>query len=75
MASLVLHDINITDLSGHTFTIRLHWDVSFMKCQICAHYEEIYKTDFCNEKGITIHEFNTNNNYRSAWYNSDYYKQ
>ena len=66
--------LNITDMSGHTFSIKLHWDIVIMKCHICAHYEEIYKNDFCNEKGITRQEFNTNNNYRYEWYNTDYYK-
>ena len=46
-------DINITDLSGHTFTIKLNWDICIMKQEIARHYEEQYKTNFCNEKGIT----------------------
>ena len=67
--------LNITDMSGHTFTIKLHWDICIMTCQIAQHYEDKYKTDFCNDKGITLHEFNKpNNEYRWEWYKSDYYK-
>ena len=29
---------------------------------------------FCNDKDITTHEFNTNNDYRWEWYKSGYYK-
>ena len=67
-------DIIITDLSGHTFTIKLNWDIVAMKCDISEHYEEKYKTCFCNEKGMTIHEFNNSDNYRQEWYKSEYYK-
>ena len=67
--------INITELSGHTFTIKLHWDICIMKCQIAQHYEDKYKNDFCNDKGITVHELNeTSYSYRWEWYKSDYYK-
>lgn len=66
--------LNITDMSGHTFTIRLCWDVCLMKCLIAQHYEDKYKNDFCNDKGITIRDFNRNEKYRWEWYNSDYYK-
>ena len=79
-------DINITDLSGHTFTIKLNWDICearnlglnkfiFMKLQIARHYEEQYKTNFCNEKGIAKHEFHTTQTYFYEWINSDYYKK
>ena len=79
-------DINITDFSGNTFTIKLKWDICearhsglnkfiFMKLQIARHYEEQYKTNFCNEKGITKDELYTNNTYRYEWINSDYYKK
>ena len=67
-------NIDITDMSGHTFCIRLCWDVCLMKCQIAQHYEDKYKNDFCNGKGITIRDFNRNKKYRWEWYNSDYYK-
>jgi len=68
-------DINITDMSGHTFCIKLCWDVCLMKCQIAQHYEDKYKTDFCNDKGITTHELNkTSYSYHWEWYKSDYYK-
>ena len=39
------------------------------------HYEEQYKTNFCNEKGIAIHEFHTTQTYFYEWINSDYYKK
>ena len=79
-------DINITDFSGNTFTIKLKWDICearhsglnkfiFMKLQIARHYEEQYKTNFCNEKGIAIHEFHTTQTYFYEWINSDYYKK
>ena len=66
--------LNITDMSGHTFCIRLCWDACLMKCQIAQLYEGKYKNDFCNDKGITIRDFNRNEKYRWEWYNSDYYK-
>ena len=67
-------DIIITDLSGHSFTIKLNWDICIMKCEIIQHYEDKYKNDFCNEKGITKHEFDTSINYRCEWFKSDSYK-
>ena len=71
------HDIHITDLSGHTFTIELHWDIVFMKCQSCAHYEEVYiKMISVMKRGITRYDFMTQyNEYRYEWYNSDHIKK
>lgn len=69
-------DINITDMSGHTFTIKLHWDICIMTCQIAQHYEDKFKTEFCKEKGIAQNELNCDYNSKFCWewYNSDYYK-
>ena len=47
-------DINITDMSGHTFSIKIHWDVCLMKCQIAQHYEDNYTNEMCNDKGMNI---------------------
>ena len=66
-------DINITDISGHTFSICFNYDLLVMKCQILTHYETYYKTKFCNEKQITIHDFNRKTDYQNEWYKSDYY--
>ena len=66
-------DINITDLSGHTFTIKLNWDIGIMKCQVAGHYDEQYTTNFCNEKGITKDELYTTQKYLYEFINSDYF--
>ena len=37
--------INITDLSGHTFSIRLNWDIGAMLDGISKHYDDKFKND------------------------------
>ena len=58
--------VNPADMPSHTFSIKLWWDVCLMKCQIAQHYEDKYKNNFCNDKGITSHEFNKPN-YDYRW--------
>ena len=62
-------DINITDLSGRTFTIKLNLGICLMKWQIAHHYEEKYKHEFCKENGVALHELGTNCTYKYDWYN------
>ena len=49
--------INIIDMSGCSFIIKLHWDICIMKQNISAHYEDKLKHDFCNENNIAKTDF------------------
>ena len=65
--------INITDLSGHTFTIKLNWDIGAMKDSISIYYDTKFKNNFLLDNDITQNEFNTNRKHRLEWYNSHHY--
>ena len=64
--------LNITDMSGHTFTIRLCWDVCLMKCLIAQHYEDKYKNDFLLENNLTHRDMIKHMN---KYFSSYYYKR
>ena len=42
-------DMNISDLSGHTFTIELKRNIENMKCDIANYYEDKFENDFLLE--------------------------
>ena len=50
-------DINITDLSGHTFTIKLNWDIGAMRDSISIYYDNKFKNDFLVENNLTDRDF------------------
>ena len=62
-------------MSGHTFNIDFNYDLVVMKCRILTHYDKYYTTKYCNEKGITIHEFYINTDYQNELYQSNYYSK
>ena len=64
-------DINITDLSGHTFTIKLNWDIGAMKDSISIYYDNKFKNDFLLENNLTDGYLNNLDKY----FKSDYYKK
>ena len=65
-------DINITDLSGHTFTIKLNWDIGAMKDSISIYYDNKFKNDFLLENNLTNRDM-----IKHFWkyIKSDYYKK
>ena len=65
-------DIIITDMTGHSFTIKLNWDLRAMKDSISIHYDNKFKHEFCIEKGITKRDFIT---HTVEYYKSEYYKK
>ena len=65
-------DINITDLSGHTFTIKLNWDIGAMKDSISIYYDNKFKKDFLLENNLTSRDMI---NHLSDYFKSDYYKK
>ena len=65
-------DINITDLSGHTFTIKLNWDIGAMKDSISIYYDNKFKNDFLLENNLTNRDMI---NHFNKYIKSDYYKK
>ena len=65
-------DINITDLSGHTFTIKLNWDIGAMKDSISIYYDNKFKNDFLLENNLTNRDMI---NHFGKYIKSDYYKK
>ena len=65
-------DINITDLSGHTFTIKLNWYIPAMKEDIAFYYCHKFKNDFLLENNLTNRDMI---NHFNKYINSDYYKK
>ena len=65
-------DINITDLSGHTFTIKLNWDIGAMKDSISIYYDNKFKNDFLLENNLTARDMI---NHFNKYIKSDYYKK
>ena len=46
-------DIIITDMIGHSFTIKLNWDICIMKQQISKYYEEKIKNEYLIKRNIS----------------------
>ena len=65
-------DINITDMSGHTFTIKLNWDIGAMKDSISIYYDKKFRNDFLLENNLTDRDM-TKHMYK--YFNSEYYKK
>ena len=65
-------DIDITDLSGHTFTIELNWDIGAMKDSISIYYDNKFKNDFLLENNLTNRDMI---NHFGKYIKSDYYKK
>ena len=65
-------DINITDLSGHTFTIKLNWDIGAMKDSISIYYDNKFKNEFLLENNLTNRDMI---NHFHKYIKSDYYKK
>ena len=65
-------DINITDLSGHTFSIKLNWDIDAMKDSISIYYDNKFRTDFLLENNLTSRDMM---NHLGDYFKSDYYKK
>ena len=65
-------DINITDLSGHTFTIKLNWDIGAMKDSISIYCDNKFKNDFLLENNLTNRDMI---NHFGKYIKSDYYKK
>ena len=65
-------DIIITDLCGHTFTIKLNWDIGAMKDSISIHYDKKFKNEFLLENNLTTRDMI---NHFNKYIKSDYYKK
>lgn len=65
-------DIDITDLSGHTFSIKLNWDIDAMKDSISIYYDNKFRTDFLLENNLTSRDMM---NHLGDYFKSDYYKK
>ena len=65
-------DMIITDLSGHTFTIQLNWDIGAMKDSISIYYDKKLKNDFLLENNLTTRDMI---NHFNKHIKSDYYKK
>ena len=65
-------DIIITDLCGHTFTIKLNWDIGAMKDSISIHYDKKFKNEFLLENNLTTSDMI---NHFNKYIKSDYYKK
>ena len=66
-------DIIITDMIGHSFTIKLNWDICIMKQQISKYYEEKIKNEYLIKRNISKKEFYENRNISFRWYQSEDY--
>ena len=64
--------LNITDMSGHTFTIKLHWDIGAMKDSISIYYDNKFRNDFLLENNLTHRDMIKHMN---KYLSSDYYKK
>ena len=64
--------INITDMSGHTFSINLNWDIGAMKDSISIYYDNKFKNDFLLENNLTGRDMIKHVN---KYFNSEYYKK
>lgn len=65
-------DINITDLSGHTFTIKLNLDIGAMKNSISNYYDNKFKDEFLLENNLTYYDLLKDFH---KYFISDYYKK
>lgn len=65
-------DINIMGLSGHTFTIKLNWDIGAMKDSISNYYDNKFRNDFLLENNLTDRDMRKHMN---KYLNSEYYKK
>ena len=66
-------DIIITDLCGHTFTIKLNWDIGAMKDSISIHYDKKFKNEFLLENNLTTSDSFYLKIFK--YIKSDYYKK
>ena len=65
-------DMIITDLSGHTFTIKLNWDIGAMKGSISIYYDKKLKNEFLLANTLTTRDMI---NHFNKYIKSDYYKK
>ena len=68
-------DIIITDMTGHSFTIKLNWDICIMKQSISAHYEIKLFKDFLHINNISKKEYRDSSNHMFKWMESELYKR
>lgn len=64
--------VNITDISGHTFSINLNWDIGAMKDSISIYYDNKFRNDFLLENNLTDRDMRKHMN---KYFNSEYYKK
>ena len=64
--------INITDMSGHTFTVKLNWDIGAMKDSISIYYDNKFRNDFLLENNLIDRDMRK---HMSKYLNSEYYKK
>ena len=63
-------DINITDLSGHTFPIKFNLDIGAMKDSIAIYYDGKFRNDFLIENNLTRRDLI---NHLGDYFKSEYY--
>ena len=67
-------DINITDMVGYTFTIKLNWDVDIMRQDIASHYEQKLLNEYLIKMKSTKKETLRDCKLRGQWFKSEEYK-
>ena len=68
-------DIIITDMTGHSFTIKLNWDICIMKQDISHYYEKKILNEYLIINNISHKEFYEHRNCRQKWLESEDYKR
>jgi len=69
-------DIIITDMTGHSFTIKLNWDICIMKQDISHYYEQKLMSDYLMRNSISKKELYLNHNIHSKnWMESEDFKR
>ena len=68
-------DIIITDMTGHSFTIKLNWDICIMKQDISHYYEKKILNKYLIINNISHKEFYEHINCRYKWLESEDYKR
>ena len=68
-------DILITDMTGHSFIIKLNWDICIMKQSISTHYETNIFNEYLTINNISRDDYHKNRDHLFNWMKSEFYER